>query len=117
MTTAPSAPLARARFLVLWSTPTDVEAFEDHYRRVHIPLANRMPRLLSYTVSRDIRAIRGDAGCYLVGELAWATIDDLRADFQSPEGRATAADVDVLSQWSAGVRSLTYEVEETHLGV
>jgi uncharacterized protein (TIGR02118 family) len=105
--------MAAARFLVLWSTPTDVEAFEEHYRKVHIPLANRMARLKSYTVSSSIRLVRGDEPYYLVGELEWDSLDDLREDFRSPEGRATAQDVEILSQWSPGVRSMTYEVDET----
>jgi uncharacterized protein (TIGR02118 family) len=102
-----------ARFLVLWSRPTDAEAFDEHYRTVHIPLANRMARLRSYTVSSNIRLVRGDEPYYIVGELEWDSIDDLRQDFQSPEGRATADDVEILSRWSPGVRSMIYEVEKT----
>jgi uncharacterized protein (TIGR02118 family) len=103
----------RARFLVLWSTPTDVEAFEQHYWTVHIPSANRMTRLRSYTVSRGITLVRGEEPYFLVGELEWDSLDDLRADFASPEGRATAQDVVILSSWSPGVRSMIYEVAET----
>jgi uncharacterized protein (TIGR02118 family) len=110
----PERTIMTARFLVLWSTPTDVDAFERHYRHVHIPLAHQMSRLLSYTVSRDLAVVRGDDAPYIVGELEWHTMDDLKADFRSPEGRATAEDVGVLSQWSVGVRSFTYEAETTN---
>jgi uncharacterized protein (TIGR02118 family) len=102
-----------ARFLVLWGEPTDIDAFEAHYRDVHIPLANRMTRLRSYTVSTGVSPIRGDDRPYRVGELEWDTLEDLREDFRSPEGQATARDVEVLSQWSPGVRSIIYEVVET----
>jgi len=105
-----------ARFLVLWSPPTDVQAFEAHYAEVHIPLANRLPRLRSYTVSRNVRLVRGETPYYLVGELEWDSLEDQREDFRSDEGRATAQDVEVLSQWSPGVLSMTYETEETHRG-
>ena len=31
------------RFIVLWkNTPTDVDAFDRHYREVHIPLAKKL---------------------------------------------------------------------------
>jgi uncharacterized protein (TIGR02118 family) len=103
-----------ARFLVLWGTPTDVEAFEEHYWGVHIPLANRMTRLRSYTVSTGITLVRGQEPYYLVGELEWDGLDDLRADFGSAEGQATARDVEILSQWSPGVRSMIFEANETH---
>lgn len=103
----------KARFIVLWSKPTDIEAFERHYREVHIPLANRMTRLKSYTVGRNISIVRGEEPYYVIGELEWNNIDDLRRDFQSPEGQATAQDVAILSKWSPGVRSMTYGVYET----
>jgi uncharacterized protein (TIGR02118 family) len=102
-----------ARFLVLWSTPSDVPAFEEHYWNVHVPLANRMPRLKRYTVGADVDPVRGDEPYYLIGELEWGSMDDLRHDFQSPEGRATADDVATLSRWSPGVRSMIYAVRET----
>jgi uncharacterized protein (TIGR02118 family) len=102
-----------ARLLVLWSTPTDVEAFEKHYREVHIPLARRMARLRSYTISSGIAVVRGTEPYFRVGELEWDSMDDLRQDFRSAEGRATAADVERLSEWSPGVRSMTYDVSET----
>ncbi|OXM65303.1 EthD family reductase [Amycolatopsis vastitatis] len=34
-----------ARFVVLYDTPSDVEAFERHYNDVHIPLAKQIPGL------------------------------------------------------------------------
>jgi len=36
----------------------------------------------------------------------------MRSDVRSPAGRATAEDVDFLKQWSPGVQSMTYELED-----
>lgn len=102
----------KARFIVLWAEPTDKEAFDDHYWNVHIPLSKKLPNLRSYTVSRNLSRVRGGEPCYIVGELEWNSMEDLRKDFQSAEGRATADDVAKLSQWSPGVRSMIYEAEE-----
>ena len=33
------------RFLALYETPADPEAFDRHYREVHIPLGRRLPGL------------------------------------------------------------------------
>jgi uncharacterized protein (TIGR02118 family) len=99
------------RFLVLYETPRDVEAFERHYREVHIPLAKRLPGLRRYTLSRNGSRVRGGEPYYLVAELDWDTLDALRQAFQSPEGTATAEDVARLEALSA-VRSMTYELEE-----
>jgi len=96
-----------ARFLVIWETPSDPEAFDRHYREIHIPLALKLPGLRRYTVSRNHVAVRGEAP-YIVGELEWDDMDALRAAFASAEGRATAADVTELST-TVGVRSLIYE--------
>ena len=36
------------RFLALYETPTEPEAFDRHYREVHIPLARQLPGLRRY---------------------------------------------------------------------
>ena len=99
------------RFLVLYDTPSDTAAFERHYHEVHVPLAKELPGLRRYTVSRDTTVIRGGVPFYLVAELEWETMDDLRAAFGSPQGRATAADVAELAS-DGSVRSMIFEVEE-----
>jgi uncharacterized protein (TIGR02118 family) len=54
MTTAkPDDAYPMARLIIMWSTPSDIEAFERHYRDVHIPLAKRLPGLRR---GRPIRA-------------------------------------------------------------
>jgi uncharacterized protein (TIGR02118 family) len=100
-----------ARFLVRWDTPVDPEGFDRHYREVHIPLAQQMPGLRRYTLSRNATAVRGGDPPYLVAELDWDDIDSLRAAFASPAGRATAEDVAQLTQYAA-VRSMICELED-----
>jgi uncharacterized protein (TIGR02118 family) len=95
-----------AHFVAMYETPTDPEAFDRHYREVHIPLARKLARLRRYALSRDVTAVRG-APYYLIAELEWETIEDLRAAFASPEGRATAADAARL-QDLAPVRSMIF---------
>lgn len=99
------------RFIALYETPADPEAFDRHYREVHIPLARRLPGVRRYTVGRDPAAVRGGAPCHLVAELEWDTMAELRAAFASPEGRATAADAAHLQRLAA-VRSMIFTVEE-----
>jgi len=99
-----------ARFLALYKTPADPETFERHYRQVHIPLPRQLPRLRRYTVSRDVTALHG-ASYYLITELERDTMDELRAAFASPEGRATAADAAHLQEL-APVRRMIFTAEE-----
>ena len=100
------------RFLVLYQTPSDVEAFEKHYFKVHVPLAKRLPRLRRYTVSRNPSRVAGPDPLYLVAELDWDDMDSLRQDFASPLGREIAHDVDNLAGWCPGMHSMIFELEE-----
>jgi uncharacterized protein (TIGR02118 family) len=102
--------MGRVRFLVLYPTPTDVEAFEKHYTEVHIPLAKKLPGLRSYSVARDVSAVRGDP-FYLVAELEWDDVASLKRDFASPQGAATARDVDQLAELCPGIRSVIYQTD------
>ena len=99
------------RFLVLWNTPANPEAFNQHYRDVHIPLGRQLPGLRRYTVGRDLTAVHGDAPYYLVSELEWDTMDDLNAAFASPEGQATAADRVRLEEFASVRMILVADVE------
>ena len=102
-----------ARFIILWSKPKDVEAFDRHYREVHIPLSKKMPGLRRYTLSRNATAVRGGELYYQIAELDWDDMASLRhALFESVEGRATGADMAVLTELSTGVQSMIYELED-----
>ena len=100
-----------ARFLAMYETPTDIDAFERHYQEVHVPLAKRLPGLRSYTISRGIHAVRGDTTYYMVAMLDWDDLEALRAAFASRVGQETAADVANLTALAPTV-SMTFEVVE-----
>lgn len=99
-----------ATFLVVYATPTDPEAFDRHYRDVHVPLTKALPGLRRYTLARGPQTVRGGAS-HLVATLEWDTMDELRAAFSSPEGRAAAEDMATVTRLS-DVQSLIYEPEE-----
>jgi uncharacterized protein (TIGR02118 family) len=100
------------RFIVIWhDTPTDAEAFDQHYRDVHIPLASKMPGLRRYSLSKNLKPVRGDAP-YVVAELEWDDLETMRSDMQTDAGKATGEDVDFMKQWSPGVQSMIYELED-----
>jgi uncharacterized protein (TIGR02118 family) len=99
-----------ARFLAVYETPADPGAFDRHYREIHIPLLRDLPGLRRYTVSRDLTALHGEP-FYLVTELEWDTMDELRAAFASPQGRATAADAARLQEL-AQVRRMIFSADE-----
>jgi hypothetical protein len=51
----------------------------------------RIPGLRRYSVTRDLAGVRGAPPCYLVTDLEWASMDELRATFASPEGQEMAS--------------------------
>lgn len=102
------------RLLVLYSQPSDTDAFERHYREVHIPLVTQLAGLKRYSISRNVAPLRGDA-YYLVAALEWDTLDAAKSALQSPEGQATRDDVANLEVFSPGVRTMIYELEDVPL--
>ena len=102
------------RFINLWKgTPGDVEAFERHYREVHIPLAKKLAGLRRYTLSRNMSPLRGGEPYYQIGELDFDDMASLQHAFQSPEGRATSEDVTyIVAAFGVEVQSMIYELED-----
>ncbi|MDR2986662.1 MAG: EthD family reductase [Nocardiopsaceae bacterium] len=99
-----------ARFLALYETPSDPPAFDRHYREIHIPLLRQLRGLRRYSVARDLTDLH-NAPFYLVTELEWDTMDELRSAFASPEGQATAADAARLQELAA-VRRMIFTVDD-----
>jgi uncharacterized protein (TIGR02118 family) len=99
------------RFLAAYDEPDDAKGFDRHYREVHIPLAKKLPRLRRYTISRNTAPTRDREAFYLIAELDWDDMADLRHAFETPEGRATADDVAKLAPRDK-VRTMVYELED-----
>jgi uncharacterized protein (TIGR02118 family) len=100
-----------ARFLVIYDTPTDVEAFERHYNNVHIPLAKQYPGLRRYTRSREPAVLIGEP-CYMVVMLDWDDMAALEAALGSEIGRRTGADAEANLARYATFRGMILQLEE-----
>lgn len=91
------------KVLVLYNTPSDTAAFDSYYHTTHIPIAKKLPGLLSYTISaQPPRAIAGTAP-YLVAELEFADTAAIEKALVSPEGQATATDLANFAQTGASI--------------
>jgi uncharacterized protein (TIGR02118 family) len=79
---------------VLYGHPSNPGAFDRHYWKVHVPLAAKMRGITYWTITKLDAGPRGERPAYyLVAELHAETRAALLAAFESPEGRASAADV------------------------
>jgi uncharacterized protein (TIGR02118 family) len=87
-----------ARLVVLYKTPKDASAFDQHYRSTHIPLAKKLPGLRKYEISKGpVMTPAGPAGVHLVATLYFDDMQAIQAAFASPEGQAAAADAQSLT--------------------
>src|ERR1700730_7229383 len=96
-----------AQVLVLYNTPADPAVFDRYYHQTHIPLAQKIPGLRSYVISKgSVQALAGIAP-HLVAILHFDSLADLNAALASPEGQAAAADLSNFA--SAGATLLIYD--------
>jgi uncharacterized protein (TIGR02118 family) len=81
------------KLIALFKKPEDVDAFEQHYNDVHVPLIKQVPYMRNFVSSKAFGAPRGAPAYYRVAEM-W--FDD-RASFDkamaSDENRAAGKDL------------------------
>ena len=82
-----------AKLVVLYGTPDDPDAFDAHYRAVHVPLVEKIPGVQRWSMAKFVGAADdGDVPYHLIVELHFADPDALQAAFATDEGKAAAAD-------------------------
>jgi uncharacterized protein (TIGR02118 family) len=96
------------RITIEYAGPADPSAFDDHYRRVHVPLVAAVPGVRRFTLSHP-RGLGGDAP-HLVAELWFDDADAMRAAMKSPEMAETAKDAQSFDV--AGTVMFTGAVED-----
>jgi uncharacterized protein (TIGR02118 family) len=81
------------KLVVLYTQPSDPDAFDRHYLKTHMPLANSIPGLLRSELGRVTAAIDGgEQTYYRITELYFPDQTALQDGFGSSEGQAAAAD-------------------------
>ena len=102
-----------AGLVAIYRKPADVDAFEQHYFGVHIPLAKTMPGVRKYEVSAGpVAVLAGPADVYLIGTVYFDDLEAMKRAFASPEGRATAADRQFYAPDDTGVHIFAFDTRE-----
>jgi uncharacterized protein (TIGR02118 family) len=78
---------------VCYGHPTDPAAFDDHYTSTHVPLANKIPGVTSYTYRHCASLDDAPPPYYLLAELSFPSQEALGSALSSPEAQAAVADV------------------------
>ena len=103
------------RLTVLYGHPKDPAEFDRYYREVHIPLAKRMKGLKGWTIGKGQAAEPGQsAPFYMIVGLYAESRAAMEAILDSPEGRATVADV---ANFADGGATFLYDEEEVLIPV
>lgn len=88
-----------ASLIVLYTKPDDVEGFEDHYRRTHIPIAKSLPGVQDVSVNRITGTPRGtEAAYYIKAELRFPSVEAMQTALQGEEGMQTSKDAMEMCQ-------------------
>ncbi|UCG32663.1 MAG: EthD family reductase [Phycisphaerales bacterium] len=98
------------KLVVIYTEPTDVRAFENHFSEVHTPLVKKMPGIRRLEKTRFTGGPLEPARYYLMAAVYFDTRDEMMAALSSPEGMAVAKD---LMSFAAGKAHVMFgEVEQ-----
>jgi uncharacterized protein (TIGR02118 family) len=81
------------KLVALYKKPADVEAFEEHYANVHLPLVEKIPGLRKTELSRITGAPRGEAPYYLMYEMYFDDEEAYNKAMLSDENKAAGKDL------------------------
>jgi uncharacterized protein (TIGR02118 family) len=99
--------------VVIYRTPRDPKAFEEHYFDVHVPLAKKLPGLRKYDVSHGLIATpAGGSTPYLIATLHFDDLAAIRKAFATSEGQACAADRQLLAPNDADLQMYLFDTRD-----
>ena len=84
------------KYVALYRTPEDAASFDESYFGSHVPLAEKTPGLVRTEVARVLKTVRGEPALHVMAELYFASYDDLKAAFKTPEWAASGEN---LAEW------------------
>ena len=81
------------RLIVLYNKPDDTDAFDAHYRDIHMPIVSRYPNLRDVRLSKLAGVGGRESAYYLMDEMTFDTAADLDDAIMSEPGAESAKDL------------------------
>ncbi len=82
------------KLVVLYGSPDDPAAFDEHYNSTHVPLAQKIPNVRRFEAGKVLGTPDGGSPpFYLMAELWFDSAEELASAMGTPEGQETAGDV------------------------
>ena len=78
---------------VCYGRPADPAAFDAYYTSTHVPLAEKIPGVTTFTYRHCDSLDASPPPYYLLAELTFPSHEALYAGLSSPEGQAAAGDI------------------------
>ena len=92
------------KLTVLYGQPTNAEAFEEHYRNIHLPAVAKVTGVARLELTRFVAAPDGGKpGFYRMAELYFPNQAQMEQSLGSPAGKAAVADISQLATGGATV--------------
>ncbi len=84
-----------AKVVALYKQPKDKEKFDEHYFNVHGPVTAKIPGLREMKVTRFTKNVMtgGEPDLYLMCEMIYESMEDLKSGMKSDEGKASGKDL------------------------
>ena len=99
------------KLTALYGYPESPEAFEAHYRDVHVPLAQTLPGLVRVETAKVAPSPGADKPAYYrISELWFADMVSLGAALSSSQGKQVSADIEAFA--TGGVTMCVSVVDE-----
>lgn len=94
----------------LYQRPSDERAFLDHYAAVHVPLAQKMPGLISLEWGlQTLLSQKTPDPWFLVAEMRFPDRETLMAALSSAEGKAAGRDLDSFAKDLVTMRMVEWQ--------
>lgn len=82
------------KLAVLYGHPGDPAAFESYYNSTHMEIANKIPGVTRWELTRFTgSADGGKPAFYRMAELHFPSLEEMEKSLQSPEGMAALRDL------------------------
>lgn len=96
--------MSEIKFIVIYPTPKDIEAFEKRYQEEHVPMAvEKLAGKTKFIASKVLGSPQGPAPFYRIAEVFFPSIADLEACAQSAGGQETLAHAVEISSSGAPI--------------
>ena len=81
------------KLIALYKKPADVDAFEQHYAHIHIPLVEKIPGIRKTEWTRILAAPQGAAPYYMMYEMYFDSMESYQLAMQSEANKIAGQDL------------------------